>query len=188
MCSQGSDSSSLAPKQERGAWRVAPAMGEAQTCTSNSTCHEEAEWPFERQALEIKGSDDWYEICPCLLSDSFLRQRPSSVNHLHVCVTVIIAVLNINVKGYWAVGINQTVLACVYQTDLPLLRVLLSPLQRLLRSMGSSCRNSNLSQDYRLYFHTQIWHIHTLDLFLPVLSKLYQWRERERFALTVFLR
>lgn len=71
-----------------------------QTCISNSTCHEEAEWPFERQALEIKGSDDWVEIRPCLLSDGFLRQRPSSVNHLHVCVTVIIAVLNINVKGY----------------------------------------------------------------------------------------
>lgn len=97
----------------------------------------------------------------------------------NVCVTVIIAVLNINVKGYWAVGINQTLLVCMYQTGLPLVCVLLSLWWRLLLSMGSSCRNSNLSQEYRLYLHTQIWHIHTLDLFLPVLSKLYQWRERK---------
>lgn len=143
---------------------------------------------FETQALEMKGSDDWYEIRLWLLSDSFVRQRPSWVNHLHVCVTVITAVLNINVKGYWAAGINQTLLACGYQTGLHLRCVLLSLVWRLLWSMGSSCRNSNLSQEYRLYFHTQIWHIHTLDLFLLVLSKLYQWRERERFALTVFLR
>lgn len=40
---------------------------------------------FEVQALGIKGSDDWYEIHLCLLSDSFLRQRPSSVNHQRVC-------------------------------------------------------------------------------------------------------
>lgn len=57
-------------------------------------------WSFERQALEIKGSDDRYEIHPCLLSDSLLRQRPSSVSHLPVCVTVVVAALNINVKGY----------------------------------------------------------------------------------------
>lgn len=56
--------------------------------------------PFEREALEIEGSDDRYEIHPCLLSDSLLRQRPSSVSHLLVCVTVVIAVLNINVRGY----------------------------------------------------------------------------------------
>lgn len=77
-------------------------------------------WSFERQALDIKGSDDCYEIHPCLLSDSLLRQRPSSVSHLPVCVSVIVAALNINVKGYWAVGIKQTVLACAYQTGLPL--------------------------------------------------------------------
>lgn len=85
MCSKGPDSSSLALRQKRGAWRVAPAFWEAQTCASNSICHEEPEWPFEMQALEIKGSDDWYGICLHLLSDSFLRQRPSSVNHLRVC-------------------------------------------------------------------------------------------------------
>lgn len=43
-------------------------------------------WSFERQALEIKGSDDLCEIHPCLLSDSLLRQRPSSVSHLPMCV------------------------------------------------------------------------------------------------------
>lgn len=58
---------SLAPRQERGVWRVAQALREAQTWTSNSVCPKEAEWPFERQALEIKGSDDRYEIRPCLL-------------------------------------------------------------------------------------------------------------------------
>lgn len=57
-------------------------------------------WSFERQALEIKGSDDCCEIHPCLLSDGLLHQRPSSVSHIPVCVTGVVAALNINIKGY----------------------------------------------------------------------------------------
>lgn len=154
----------LALREERGAWRVAPALGEARTCTSNSSCHKEAERPFETQALEIKGSNGWYEIHLCLLSNSFLRQRPSSVNHLHVCVTVIIAMLNTNVKGYWAIGINQTLLACMYQTGLPLLCVHLSIMKAAMVS-GKQLQELKSKPGVQIIFsHTDLAYPHIQSL------------------------
>lgn len=66
--------------------------------------------------------------CVPVHSHSLLRQRASSVSHLPVCLTVVRAALNINVKGCLAVGVNQTTLACAYWTGLPLLHFPLAPL------------------------------------------------------------